>query len=109
MKVLKFGGSSLANPTRFKDVADIAANYAKDSPIILVLSAPQGVTNALLALVTAAQDGGDWQSGLNQLQERFKELIEQAVPALPEAERRNLQQISAGQLQALADYAKGIA
>lgn len=109
MKVLKFGGSSLADPARFRDVAGIAAAYARDSPVILVLSAPQGVTNALAALVAAAQNSGDWQAALEQLQTRFGQLVEQAIPALPEAERRNLQQISRGQVQALADYAKGIA
>ena len=109
MKVLKFGGSSLANPARFKDVADIAAQYARDTPLILVLSAPQGVTNALLALVSAAQHGAEWQSALDRLHTQFSHLVEQAVPGLSDHQQKQLQLATQQQLQALADYAKGIA
>lgn len=109
MKVLKFGGSSLADPARFREVADIAAQYARDTPLILVLSAPQGVTNALAALVSAAQHGGDWQSALDRLHRQFSHLVEQAVPVLSDYEQKQLQLATLQQLQALADYAKGIA
>lgn len=109
MKVLKFGGSSLADSARFRDVADIAGRYARDTPVILVLSAPQGVTNDLLALVLAAQKGGDWQAALDSLQARFNTLILDARPVLSDGDRQVLQQACLGQLQALADYAKGIA
>ena len=57
MKVLKFGGSSLADAIRFQTVAGIAARDAETTPLILVLSAPQGVTDALLALVSSAGTG----------------------------------------------------
>lgn len=109
MKVLKFGGSSLADSARFREVADIAGRYARDTPVILVLSAPQGVTNDLVELVVAAQQGGDWQAALDRLQARFDGLVRQAEPALPEDGRDALQQAGHRQLQALADYAKGIA
>jgi len=109
MKVLKFGGSSLANPARFRDVADISSHYAADTPVMLVLSAPQGVTNDLVALVSAAQQGGDWQAALDSLQARFEALIIDADPALPEYERHALLQAARDQVQVLADYAKGIA
>lgn len=109
MKVLKFGGSSLANPERFHDVVGIAEHYAQSTPIILVLSAPQGVTNALVDLVSAAQKGGDWQKSLEQLKNHFGQLVEKTMPILSEADQKRLQTDSQQQLQALADYAKGIA
>jgi bifunctional aspartokinase / homoserine dehydrogenase 1 len=109
MKVLKFGGSSLANPARFRDVADISSHYATDTSVILVLSAPQGVTNDLVALVSAAQQDGAWQAALDSLQARFEALIIDAEPALPESERGALLQGARNQVQVLADYAKGIA
>ena len=50
MRVLKFGGTSLANAERFNQVADIVINNQQQSQIALVLSAPAGVTNNLVAL-----------------------------------------------------------
>ena len=99
----------MANPARFRDVADISSHYAADTPVMLVLSAPQGVTNDLVALVSAAQQGGDWQAALDSLQARFEALIIDADPALPEYERHALLQAARDQVQVLADYAKGIA
>ncbi len=40
MRVLKFGGTSVANAQRFQDVAEIALDTAKRSQTALVLSAP---------------------------------------------------------------------
>ena len=51
MRVLKFGGSSLADAERFLRVADIAVNTHGQSQVALVLSAPAKVTNHLVALV----------------------------------------------------------
>lgn len=51
MKVLKFGGSSLANAEKFLSVAGIVQNENKSARVSVVLSAPQGVTNLLVRLV----------------------------------------------------------
>ncbi|KJJ57324.1 hypothetical protein VC77_10280 [Vibrio cholerae] len=40
MRVLKFGGSSLADPERFLRAADIIANNAQQEEVAVVLSAP---------------------------------------------------------------------
>jgi aspartokinase len=48
MKVLKFGGSSLATSGRICDVAKIVLKEARREPVIVVVSAFQGVTNQLL-------------------------------------------------------------
>ena len=47
-KVLKFGGSSLATPERLRDVARIVLEAANGTPVVVVVSAFQGVTNQLL-------------------------------------------------------------
>jgi aspartokinase/homoserine dehydrogenase 1 len=48
MKVLKFGGSSLATPDRIKGVASIVLDATNAEPAIIVVSAFQGITNQLL-------------------------------------------------------------
>ena len=55
MKILKFGGSSLANAGKFLSVADIVLNENNQSSISVVLSAPQGITNLLVSLVESIQ------------------------------------------------------
>lgn len=48
VKVLKFGGSSLAAPERIQAVASIALEEANKTNIIMVVSAFQGITNKLI-------------------------------------------------------------
>lgn len=50
MRVLKFGGSSLASAERFVQVAEIVKKNSEDSALAVVVSAPQGVTNHLVAM-----------------------------------------------------------
>ena len=57
MRVLKFGGSSLASPERIRDVARIVLDQARTEPIIVVVSAFQGVTNQLLDAARLAERG----------------------------------------------------
>jgi len=63
MKVLKFGGSSLADATRYLNVFEISANTHKSKDCkgaAVVLSAPKGVTNALSLLCEQASMGKDF-------------------------------------------------
>jgi aspartokinase/homoserine dehydrogenase 1 len=56
MRVLKFGGSSLASAERFRQVANIIKNQSEVSNIAVVVSAPQGVTNHLVAMAENIND-----------------------------------------------------
>lgn len=58
MRVLKFGGSSLATPQRIRDVARIVLAEARQEPLVVVVSAFQGITNQLLASARLAEKGG---------------------------------------------------
>ena len=49
--VMKFGGTSVANVAKIKNVANIVANHSKKNKIIVVLSAMAGVTNQLQAYI----------------------------------------------------------
>ncbi len=67
MRVLKFGGTSVANASRFMSVADIAADEAKTDRVCLVLSAPAKITNLLVALVQSAINGCDGKEQNTQI------------------------------------------
>jgi len=75
MRVLKFGGTSLANAQRFNQVADIVINNQQQSQIALVLSAPSGVTNNLVAVVEKTSQGLSAEAHLVAIQKIFAELI----------------------------------
>ena len=57
MRILKFGGSSIANPERIREVASIILKAAKKERIVVVVSAFQGVTNQLLECARLAEIG----------------------------------------------------
>jgi len=65
----KFGGSSLADASRIRHVA--ALLRARDeAEQVVVVSALQGVTDALIALTAAAARRDEWRSHWQQLRER---------------------------------------
>ena len=84
MRVLKFGGTSVANAERFMRVADILESNAQQGQVATVLSAPAKITNHLVAMIEKTISGQD------------------AVPNISDAER-----IFAGLLQGLADAQPG--
>ena len=55
MKVLKFGGSSVANATNISRVLDIVGAAANKSRVMLICSAIKGCTDELLALARLAE------------------------------------------------------
>ncbi len=55
MKILKFGGSSVSTPAAVRRVADIVIRARRDHPVIVVVSAFQGVTNQLLEAARLAE------------------------------------------------------
>ncbi|WP_395344798.1 bifunctional aspartate kinase/homoserine dehydrogenase I [Ningiella sp. W23] len=67
MKVLKFGGSSLADAQRYMRVFDISHSTHQSEGAAVVLSAPKGVTNALSLLCELAQSGKDYGELLAKL------------------------------------------
>ncbi len=70
MKVLKFGGSSLADATRYLNVYEISSAAHKSADCkgaAVVLSAPKGVTNALSLLCEQAQQDKDFRELLAKL------------------------------------------
>ena len=59
MKVLKFGGSSLADGERIRNVVDIVAAAARGGRVAVVLSAMKGVTDLLISSARGAEEESD--------------------------------------------------
>ncbi|MDP4984991.1 bifunctional aspartate kinase/homoserine dehydrogenase I [Pseudoalteromonas tunicata] len=73
MKVMKFGGSSLADYACLKQVAQLV-NAQLSSQVLLVLSAPGGMTDKLVELAEFAENGVDYQVQWEALLSRSLEL-----------------------------------
>jgi bifunctional aspartokinase / homoserine dehydrogenase 1 len=59
VRVLKFGGSSLADARRITSVTDIISQAARKERIAVVLSAMKGVTDLLVSAARKAEEGSD--------------------------------------------------
>ncbi len=107
MRVLKFGGTSVANAERFLRVVDILENYAQQEQVATVLSAPAKITNHLVALIEKTISGQDASANLNDARQIFDQLLQGLTEAQPgfdlpaitqfvDAEFARLQQIILG-------------
>ena len=67
----KFGGSSLADAARMRHVAALL-NERADAAQVVVVSAMQGVTDALIALTAGAAARGSWRPHWESLRERHR-------------------------------------
>lgn len=79
MKVLKFGGSSVANPENIRLVKSILQE--QEQRVVVVVSAFGGVTDQLLEAIEQAsrQDGG-YHDILTKLEERHLNTIKSLLP-----------------------------
>ncbi len=66
--VHKFGGSSLDDAAQMRAIGGLLGDGA--GMRLVVVSAMQGTTNALVALSSAAQQGGDWAPAWDSLRQR---------------------------------------
>ncbi len=100
MKVMKFGGTSLANWQRFRVAADIVIESAKNQSTAVVLSAPATVTNGLIEMVEVAVKGGDYKVVLAKVEQVFSALYAEAASALTDEQNLHL----ANKLQQQLDF-----
>lgn len=90
MRVLKFGGTSLANAERFMQAADIIEKAHLSDQAAGVLSAPAKITNHLVAIVDKAQSGEDFQIHLDDANAIFNNIINGLHQANPKFDRDGL-------------------
>jgi len=108
MKVLKFGGTSLANAERFIQVADIVISNQQQSQIALVLSAPAGVTNNLVAIVEKTSQGMSAESNLIDIQCIFASLLKELKATYSELADDLLKTIFKTELETLTNLLEGV-
>ncbi|HBG24343.1 MAG: bifunctional aspartate kinase/homoserine dehydrogenase I [Bacteroidetes bacterium RIFOXYA12_FULL_40_10] len=107
MKVLKFGGSSVGNVKRIKDVMNIIiASNEKNGRVAVVFSAFQGVTDSLITISSIASTGN---SGYIKTLEELRESHLQAVNELVGIESRSrVTERVKMEFNALADILHGV-
>lgn len=81
MKILKFGGSSVANADNIKKVIQIISESSKKvKDLIIVVSALGGVTDNLLKIaVLASEENSKYQEFLEELIEQHNQTIKELV------------------------------
>ncbi len=78
MKVLKFGGSSVGTPDSIRKVKHIIKDTKQ--PLIVVVSALSGVTDALIGISKLAGIGDEsYRDNLEQLIKRHKTMIDEVI------------------------------
>lgn len=85
MLVMKFGGTSVADASRFKDVFNIVKHRSSlvGKVPLIVLSAMSGITNDLIECAKSAQ-AGDYSlaaARLTEIKERHYEVVEELIPS----------------------------
>ncbi|WP_337013186.1 bifunctional aspartate kinase/homoserine dehydrogenase I [Pantoea sp. AS142] len=83
MRVLKFGGTSVANAERFLRVADILESNAQQGQVATVLSAPAKITNHLVAMIEKTISGQDALPNISDAERIFNELLHGLAEAQP--------------------------
>ncbi|KZN63569.1 bifunctional aspartate kinase/homoserine dehydrogenase I [Pseudoalteromonas luteoviolacea] len=84
MRVLKFGGSSLADFDCLQRVQSLVSNYSSDNAVV-VLSAPGGMTDQLVSLADCAAKGADYEPLWAAFESRclsLKEVVESKYGSL---------------------------
>lgn len=108
MKVLKFGGSSLADAARYMRVFEISQMTHKAEGAAVVLSAPKGVTNALSLLCEQAQSGKDYRELLAKLNMTLTGIATELHELLPSLNYPDLSTFITQKLDLLAQQLEGI-
>lgn len=79
MRVLKFGGTSLANAQQFLNVAAILEDNAQTEQIAAVLSAPAMITNYLVSAINDALHGNNIPKSIYNIEHIFFTLLDNMV------------------------------
>ncbi|RKF03780.1 aspartate kinase [Tenacibaculum lutimaris] len=90
MNVLKFGGSSVANPQNIEKVVQIIANASANNQLIVVVSAFGKTTNKLIASAEqAAQNSANYLENFKEVELVHFEVIHELVPKNQQEEVKN--------------------
>ena len=80
MKIIKFGGSSVANPENIQRVFSIIKETLKEHETAIVFSAFGGVTESLLKIAQLAREGDEaYREVLQSLEEKHLTIVRQLI------------------------------
>jgi aspartate kinase len=90
MKVMKFGGTSVGKPERMHQIAELVIKEGE--PVIVVLSALSGTTNALVDIghQIAKGDRKQAKSGIDKLEAHYHDFIKDLVRTPAAIEKANV-------------------
>ncbi|XKM14140.1 bifunctional aspartate kinase/homoserine dehydrogenase I [Orbaceae bacterium ac157xtp] len=108
MKVLKFGGTSVANAERFLRVAELIQNNAKQEQTATVLSAPAKVTNLLVAMVEKTVAHQDITHLIYETEKIFADILTDLFKAEPNFPYTEMQHYALNELNQLKQLLEGI-
>lgn len=108
MKVLKFGGSSVANVKRIEKVCQLIGAQANTCTLTVVFSAPQGVTDTMVNIAQAATSGENFASLVQGLNGFLSDLVNGFKEQMNEAERNELLGMVACRVNELTVLLEGI-
>lgn len=81
MRVLKFGGSSVANAENINKIVSILNNRLQKEKIVVVVSALGGTTDALISSIVLASKGNElYKEELQRIETRHLEMVKQLLP-----------------------------
>ena len=84
---MKFGGTSLGNAERMKNVAEIVGEEAQRAEVMVVVSAMGGVTDMLIRAANEASQGDreNWKNVRRELAHRHRVVADQLLKAAEQA------------------------
>ena len=81
MKILKFGGTSVANANNIKLVLKIIESTSKEDQLVIAVSAFSGMTDLLvLASANAAEKDNTYKTIYSQIENKHHEAIKELIP-----------------------------
>ena len=80
LRIMKFGGTSVGDATRIRKVVEIIREAARESEVVVVVSAMSGVTNRLIEAATQAEAGN--RDAVDAILEELRERHSAAVSTL---------------------------
>ncbi|RHW77731.1 bifunctional aspartate kinase/homoserine dehydrogenase I [Colwellia sp. RSH04] len=107
MRVLKFGGSSLASAERFRQVANIIMDKGQTSNLAVVVSAPQGVTNHLVAMAENISDEAKLVTDLGHFKRAITTIIDDLSASIANFNHQHCEQALTNYEHQLERYMQG--
>ncbi|GIV50533.1 MAG: hypothetical protein KatS3mg038_1054 [Candidatus Kapaibacterium sp.] len=98
---MKFGGTSVAGSDQLRRIVPIVRQVADKQPVVVVVSAFRGVTDALLSIATDAASGKPWEGTWHSIAHQHRRAADE-LGLLPWRHGEAL-------LEELHDFATGIA